>query len=479
MHRTAHKNQKQHKDLFTNLPDQLDMGFTSISQTNTLIFSLENPNDYPVSFHFDSSKFKISPDRYSCHLTYFRGQLGPQGKVQFSISFSPICAEVVISTVILNIENEKPRITKISGIGKYPFLQLNTSKLNFEQLLIGRKLTKEITIKNQSEVTAVFNIEKIIDDEFKDNAFVLDFTSGSIPSKSTFLIKVTYQPQIYGVVSVIRYKVNCSGGNDLFFECSGTASPFKVYLSEMSINFGEIKIGNTSSKLLTVHNDSELATSYQFYCDKGNIFSFSKTRGTVPVKGMERIIINFNPSHTINYYERVYCVTRNHQILYVDLIGTCYDLLIKPIPLQQHHINNFRRRVITGKLTEVDFRYMENSYIMKLNQMLGQNNSILEELENPQQGPVGNLQGEWAENANQTVLHKELMLEPKSEHKLIQFSEDFLDFGYQECMSESGPKEIEIHNKLNCKLTLFWSIQQQPTMNPEQRMAVFCVYPET
>jgi hypothetical protein len=56
---------------------------------------------------------------------------------------------------------------------------------------------------------------------------------------------------------VVRFKIQCVGGNDLFFECSATASPFKVYLSEVSINFGEIKIGNQASKLLTIHNDSE------------------------------------------------------------------------------------------------------------------------------------------------------------------------------------------------------------------------------
>lgn len=89
-------------------------------------------------------------------------------------------------------------------------------------------MTKEVTIKNSSEVTANFNIQKIIDDDFKDNAFVLDFTGGSIPPKSTFLIKVTFQPQITNVVSVISFKVTCAGGNDLYFECNGTAAPYKV-----------------------------------------------------------------------------------------------------------------------------------------------------------------------------------------------------------------------------------------------------------
>lgn len=99
-----------------------------------------------------------------------------------------------MASIILNIQFEEVRVIKVSGIGKYPFLQLNTKKLNFESLLIGKSITKELTIKNSSEVTAGFTIEKMIDDEFKDNAFILDYTAGVIPQKSTFLIKVTYHP---------------------------------------------------------------------------------------------------------------------------------------------------------------------------------------------------------------------------------------------------------------------------------------------
>ena len=39
---------------------------------------------------------------------------------------------------------------------------------------------------------------------------------------------------------------------------------------------------------------------------------------------------------------------RNHQVLYVDLIGTCYDILNKPVPLMQRHIDIYRHKVIMG-----------------------------------------------------------------------------------------------------------------------------------
>jgi len=41
-------------------------------------------------------------------------------------------------------------------------------------------------------------------------------------------------------------------------------------------------------------------------------------------------------------------MVRNHKVLYVDLIGTCYDILTKPVPLSQRHVDAFRHKVIMG-----------------------------------------------------------------------------------------------------------------------------------
>ena len=35
-------------------------------------------------------------------------------------------------------------------------------------------------------------------------------------------------------------------------------------------------------------------------------------------------------------------------MLYVDLIGTCYDVLNKPMPLMQRHVDIHRHKVIMG-----------------------------------------------------------------------------------------------------------------------------------
>ena len=95
-------------------------------------------------------------------------------------------------------------------------------------------------------------------------------------------------------------------------------------------------------------NSSDLQTTFQFITDKSNVFSFSQSEGVVKKNSASRIIITFNPVQTGNYYERVFCMVRNHKVLYVDLIGTCYDILTKPIPLSQRHIDSYRHKVIMG-----------------------------------------------------------------------------------------------------------------------------------
>ena len=44
-------------------------------------------------------------------------------------------------------------------------------------------------------------------------------------------------------------------------------------------------------------------------------------------KSQVRIIIEFYPQKTQNYYERVFCVVRNHQILYSETTGSCRQQL--------------------------------------------------------------------------------------------------------------------------------------------------------
>jgi hypothetical protein len=95
-------------------------------------------------------------------------------------------------------------------------------------------------------------------------------------------------------------------------------------------------------------------------CDNKNLFSFSKVEGTVGARSSVRIIITFSPQYTMNYYERVFCVVRNHQVLYVDLLGSSFDILTKPLALMQRHVDIFRHKVIMGIHNKIKKQKMIN-----------------------------------------------------------------------------------------------------------------------
>jgi hypothetical protein len=56
----------------------------------------------------------------------------------------------LVAIAILHVKGEESVKIKISGIGKYPYLDINTKKIDFETLLVGKKKV-EIKIKSQKK----------------------------------------------------------------------------------------------------------------------------------------------------------------------------------------------------------------------------------------------------------------------------------------------------------------------------------------
>lgn len=192
-----------------------------------------------------------------------------------------------------------------------------------------------------------YTIEKVKDDG-KDVAIQVDHTEGEISPGQIIKVTVTYTPQLAGVKSCTLFKIAAFGGNQIEFSCSGQADGYNVELSSKTVQFGEVQVQQTTNRLLNVVNNSDLPTSFQFFTDKSNLYSFSVSEGIVKPNASQRIIITFSPQRTGNFYERIFCLVKNHKVLYVDLMGTSYDILTKPVPLSQRHVDAYRHKVIMG-----------------------------------------------------------------------------------------------------------------------------------
>ena len=125
------------------------------------------------------------------------------------------------------------------------------------------------------------------------------------------------------------FLLSTKGGNKLMFSCSGSCRPLKTWVGAKNVNFKSVALGNQIKKLFRIYNDSDIPTEFQIYHDNSGAFFFDVTEGIIPGKSNVRVNVTFRPYETIMYYQRVFCLIRNHSLFPIDLFGSCHDLLIK------------------------------------------------------------------------------------------------------------------------------------------------------
>ena len=157
----------------------------------------------------------------------------------------------------------------------------------------------------------------------------------------------------------------------------------------------------------------------------------------------QRIVITYSPQRCGNYYERIFCLVKNHKVLYVDLLGTCYDVLTKPIPLSQRHIDTYRHKVIMGAHRKAqvpkDIDGMEDS-------LMDSQMDVDLHLEIPMDDP------------NQVVIHKEMLLDSASQSREIKLSDGSINFGFTENGRLSESRQLTMENKFNYPIEIDWTL---------------------
>ena len=233
--------------------------------------------------------------------------------------------------------------------------------------------------------------------------------------------------------------MSATGGNELSFNCKAVALGYDVELSAKTLHFGEVQIETETNRILNIVNNSDMPTQFQLNTDANNMFSFSQNVGTVKPHSSTRIVVNFCPKRTGNYYERVFCIVKNHKVLFVDLIGTCFDILTKPVPLMQRHIDIFRHKVTMGALNK--FVGKKHDSVDSLNDMDYQNEIPIDD-------------------PSQEALHKEMLMSFTSQKRDILLSTDSIDFQFTHSGRLSEPRAVSIQNKFSFPVRIDWDLLQ-------------------
>jgi len=422
-----------YKYMLDQIPNSIDFNFITVKYETVKTFILDNISNSSILFSIENAEgFIFEPSN---------GVIPKQRKMEIKIKISPDYANVLVANAKITLDNKINKIIKMSSIGKYPFLHLSKYQLDFGNVQIGHSKELELIITNQESVPAKFIITKESVQPGKNpEVFNLSSNHGEIPPHSNFLLNIKYKPFFPSIFSYEIYKIKTIGGNEIVFKCFGSCEKLKTWIGSRNINFKSIELGNSMTKLIRFHNDSDIPTEFQVFHENSGVFSFDHTDGVIPAKGNVRINVTFKPIETMIYYDRIFVLTKNHSLITLDLFGSCHNLLKKNLLLSQKQIDMFRFKLLQGFYTGNKKKTKNNSF----------NNTISENNNN------NNENNALTDMNNQLQLHKELFWENTNSNRIISVDTEFIDFNYIESGTCSEPYVINVNNNSNENVKVKW-----------------------
>ena len=421
---------KTYSYILSQIPDTIDFDFISVKNETSKSIYLENISEQSILFKIENAEgFTFEPNQ---------GIIPIKKKLEIKIKIIPNLANVLVANARIILDQKYKKIIRLSSIAKYPYLSINKSNIDFGSVQIGHTNEQELIVTNNESVPAKFSIERTSTQPGKQPCmFFISNLIGDIPPKSNFLIKILFKPMFPLNNSYETFLLSTKGGNKLMFSCSGYCRPLKTWVGAKNVNFKSVALGNQIKKLFRVYNDSDLPTEFQIYHDNSGAFFFDVTEGIIPGKSNVRVNVTFRPYETMIYYQRVFCIIRNHSLFPIDLFGSCHDLLIKTPLLDMRQIEIFRLKELKGLFFNTIDKKVE--LFDKLN---NEKNNLVDDLINDNNGNI-------KMNNQQPQLHKEMFWETFSNTRIISFDTDLIDFNFVQSGTVSEPYILKVNNNSN------------------------------
>ena len=449
---------KIYSSILEQIPDSIDFNFIPLKNESVRKIYMENLCNEPILFEIQNPEgFTFYP---------LSGILFKDKKLEIQIKVNPNLAEVLVSNTRIILDNKFAKIIKLSCIGKYPNLFLNQSEIQFNNVQVEKTIQKNLIISNQENVSAKFIIKRI--NKIKDFPFFfkLSHSKGEIFKNSHFILKIKFQPILLNTLIYESFELLINGGNTIKFSCLGNCSPLKIWANSRHINYKSISLGTQLTKFFILHNDSDVDTEYQIFHENCGIFSFENLQGILNAKSDIKINVIFKPYDTIMYYQRVFILIKNYNLISIDLFGSCHNLLIKNPIIERKYIEIFRNKIIKGdylidnivkkNINRPNSFSLVESPIRRLNRSNSSIKSITEKTSI--NADFFSFNAETKENIG---LYKELFWEYTSSTRLISYDIDNIDFGLVTFGKCSEPKQLIVYNNSNINIKVKWIMKKQ------------------
>ena len=430
---------KAYSYIFSKIPETIDFDFISVKNETSKSLILENISNKSILFKIENAEgFIFEPNQ---------GIIPIKKRVELKIKINPNYATVLIANARIILDQKYKKIIRLSSIAKYPFISINKTNLDFGTVQIGHTKEQELIITNNESVPAKFNIERTSTQPGNQPCmFFISNLAGEIPPNSSYLLKILFKPIFCLNKSYETFSLSIKGGNKLTFSCRGGCNSLHTWVGVKSVNFKSVPLGNQIKKLFRIFNDSDIPTEFQIYHDNSGAFFFDVNEGIIPAKSNVRVNVTFRPYETMAYYQRVFCLIRNHALFPIDLLGSCHNLLTKTPLLDMKQIEFFRMKELQGVYFSDSKKKLEIYEALNKGTPQEEKKDLNEEMliENNKTEIISkNIKNQ------QPQLHKEMFWETFSNTRLISFNTDLIDFNFVQSGTVSEPQILKVNNNSN------------------------------
>jgi len=327
------------------VPTAIKMPLVSVSKESTATFTVENPSKVRTTWLLEVEQpFAVSPSS---------GALDPGSQCVVMVSFLPVTAGSMESMAVLKYDGGDGgtggATINLRGQAQYPHILIDATMVEFGETFTGKTSSREIKLKNVTDVTAEFTIAKSGPNADQNKRFTLTKDSGTILPGKTFAFKVKHTPLFAGEDFTEHFKIDIAAGLTIDFSCHGSSCGPKVSLSHDLLHFKAV-CGAHSSKTFSVVNDSEMQLSFQVLDGGSCVFQPCQHTGTLAPKSSHKITITYSPTLPIRYHDTLTILVGHHRPLLLHLIAVAIDEKFEqleynsePHNVHRQHIDNFRK----------------------------------------------------------------------------------------------------------------------------------------
>eukprot|EP00981_Chlorochromonas_danica_P008461 scaffold2193_cov179-Ochromonas_danica.AAC.40 len=490
-------------------PDGLDLGYCPTYQQSELRFDLINDGEIDAPYEWDV------PEPF--HFQPSSGVIPVGQKHVISITIMPTDASVFVAKAYCRVGAgvhaiipNPVLVTKLSAIGKYPYITLSDSSLSFDEVVSGvMPEKKETVLVNNSVVPAEFELIRF--DEDRDEVFDIEPKKGVIEPNSEIPVIIRYNALAMGCYTVDRYAYrtpsNCntiltlkaltmppkvvlfkdvqpsakqltsataqagSSKHNPIFSSSLTASSMSTLTQEegspiFSLNFRDVEVGRIETRTLFLSNDSEREVAFFIMGDEQGIFQMSPKQGVIPSYTKKFAVrIMFTPPKPINYYRRFFVLVADALPLFYDCLGTGFVRAKgevkeqRPAPIRHAHVQAYRNRLVAGygdlSPEELDALREDEDAPSSFFAQIGRQGTKALSITTLQR-PVTRT-GDTVRNLVAPA-HEYFIEHTDSSAKEVTVNQARIDFGYTGHYDISTPQTIVIHNRTHGKVSVQWFV---------------------